>query len=125
MDFSAAHAQPHTSSKMSDRSVLAARGIGKTVRSGDSDLVILRDIDLEITSGASVAVVGASAVKPRLRLADEPAGSRDAASGTEVIALLFEMNREYGATLVMVTHDEALAARCARIVRLAGGRIAA
>jgi putative ABC transport system ATP-binding protein len=40
-----------------------------------------------------------------------------------VIRLLFEMNREYGTTLVLVTHDENLAARCARVVRLAGGRI--
>jgi putative ABC transport system ATP-binding protein len=239
MDFSAAHAEAEESRRMSDRSVLAARGIGKTVKSGDSDLVILRDIDLEITSGATVAVVGASGsgkstllgilagldtptagtveldghdlfaidedaraelrgrlvgfvfqsfqllpaltalenvmlplelsdhpaaeaaskaillrvglgdrlhhypkqlsggeqqrvalarafvVRPRVLLADEPTGSLDAASGAEVISLIFEMNREYGTTLVMVTHDEHLAARCGLIVRLAAGRIAA
>jgi putative ABC transport system ATP-binding protein len=219
-------------------SVLAARGIGKTVRSGDSDLVILRDIDLEITRGDAVAVLGASGsgkstllailagldtptagtvaldgvdmtamdedaraslrgrkigfvfqsfqllpgytalenvmlprvlagredaesaasrmlarvglgerlhhypkhlsggeqqrvalarafvIQPQLLLADEPTGSLDAKSGADVIALLFEMNREYGTTLVMVTHDENLAARCARAVRLAEGRLA-
>src|SRR5258706_12173954 len=66
MDFSAATTPPGASRsmKISDsvgsKSVLAARGIGKTVKSGDSDLVILRDIDLEIISGEAVAIVGAS-----------------------------------------------------------------
>ena len=72
-----------------------------------------------------VALARAFVVRPKLLLADEPTGSLDADSGAEVIRLLFEMNREYGTTLVMVTHDESLAARCARTVRLAGGRIAA
>ena len=217
--------------------VLAARGIGKTVKSGDADLVILRDIDLTVTQGEAVAIAGASGsgkstllailagldtpttgmveldgqniflldedkraelrgravgfvfqsfqllpsltalenvmlplelsgeekaeefsrqmlirvglgerlhhypkhlsggeqqrvalarafvVRPRLLLADEPTGSLDAESGGGVISLLFEMNREYGTTLVLVTHDESLAARCARVVRLGGGKI--
>jgi len=64
-------------------------------------------------------------VRPKLLLADEPTGSLDVQSGAAVISLLFELNREYGTTLVLVTHDEALAARCARTVRLVGGRIAA
>jgi putative ABC transport system ATP-binding protein len=220
-------------------SVLSARGIGKIVKSGADDLVILREIDLAVTSGEAVAVVGASGsgkstllailagldtptsgavelagrdifslnedqraelrgrnvgfvfqsfqllpsltalenvmlplelsgqekaeelarqmlirvglgerlhhypkhlsggeqqrvalarafvVRPKLLLADEPTGSLDADSGAEVIQLLFEMNREYGTTLVMVTHDESLAVRCGRVVRLAAGRIVA
>jgi putative ABC transport system ATP-binding protein len=220
-------------------SVLAARGIGKTVKSGDSDLVILRDIGLEVMPGESVAIVGASGsgkstllallagldtpsagtvqldgtdlfaldedaraelrgrsigfvfqsfqllpaltalenvmlplelagrddaeaaarevlarvglaerlqhypkhlsggeqqrvalarafvVRPKLLLADEPTGSLDAEAGEAVIALLFQLNRESGTTLVLVTHDENLAQRCTRIVRLAAGRIAA
>jgi putative ABC transport system ATP-binding protein len=224
---------------MNNNSVLTARGIGKTVKSGASDLVILREIDLEVTRGEAVAVVGASGsgkstllailagldtptsgeveldgqdifsmnedrraelrgrsvgfvfqsfqllpaltalenvmlplelgeddaaearareiltrvglserldhypkhlsggeqqrvalarafvVRPKLLLADEPTGSLDADAGAEIIQLLFEMNREYGTTLVMVTHDESLAARCSRIVRLAAGRIVA
>ena len=238
MDFSAA-AAPGTQRSMNkhNNSVLIARGIGKTVKSGTSDLVILREIDLAVTRGEAVAVVGASGsgkstllailagldtatagtvaldgvelgaldedararlramnvgfvfqsfqllppltalenvmlplelsneakadelargiltrvglgerlhhyprhlsggeqqrvalarafvVRPKLLLADEPTGSLDAESGAEVIRLLFEMNREYGTTLVMVTHDETLAARCGRVVRLAAGRI--
>jgi putative ABC transport system ATP-binding protein len=224
---------------MNNNSVLSARGIGKTVKSGANDLVILREIDLAVTRGEAVAVVGASGsgkstllailagldtptsggveldgedlfsldedrraelrgrnvgfvfqsfqllpsltalenvmlplelsgqekaeelaketlvrvglgerlhhypkhlsggeqqrvalarafvVRPKLLLADEPTGSLDADAGAEVIRLLFEMNREYGTTLVMVTHDESLAARCGRIVRLAAGRIVA
>jgi putative ABC transport system ATP-binding protein len=218
---------------------LSARGIGKTVKSGDSDLVILREIDLAVIPGEAVAVVGASGsgkstllailagldtpsagrveiegrdlfaldedqraelrgrsvgfvfqsfqllpaltalenvmlplelaqdpraeslagemlrrvglgerlhhypkhlsggeqqrvalarafvVRPRLLFADEPTGSLDAESGAAVIGLLFAMNREYGTTLVLVTHDEQLAARCQRVVRLAAGRIVA
>jgi putative ABC transport system ATP-binding protein len=238
MDFSAA-AAPGTQKSMNrhNNSVLTARGIGKTVKSGTSDLVILREIDLAVTRGEAVAVVGASGsgkstllailagldtptagtvaldgvelgaldedararlramnvgfvfqsfqllpaltalenvmlplelsneakadelargiltrvglgerlhhypkhlsggeqqrvalarafvVRPKLLLADEPTGSLDAESGAEVIRLLFEMNREYGTTLVMVTHDETLAARCSRVVRLAAGKI--
>ncbi|MGH8707703.1 MAG: ABC transporter ATP-binding protein [Burkholderiales bacterium] len=220
-------------------SVLAARGIGKTVKSGEADLVILREIDLAVMPGEVVAVVGASGsgkstllavlagldtpttgavrlagedlfaldedaraelrgrtvgfvfqsfqllasltalenvmlplelagrddaedeareiltrvglgarlhhypkhlsggeqqrvalarafvVRPQVLLADEPTGSLDAESGEAVIALLFQLNREAGTTLVMVTHDEHLAQRCTRVIRLVAGRIAA
>ncbi len=218
--------------------ILSARGIGKTVKSGSSDLVILREIDLSVTAGDAVAVVGASgsgkstllailagldtpsvgtvevdgadlfrldedaraelrgrsvgfvfqsfqllpslsalenvmlplelrqdpaaeakameilqrvgladrlghypkhlsggeqqrvalarafSVRPKLLFADEPTGSLDAAAGAGVIDLVFELNRSFGTTLVMVTHDEHLAQRCGRIVRLVAGRIA-
>jgi putative ABC transport system ATP-binding protein len=239
MDFSAAPEAKEIGNRMKNNSVLAARGIGKTVKSGDSDLVILRDIDLEIIPGEALAVVGASGsgkstllailagldtpttgtvelggtdlfkldedaraelrgrlvgfvfqsfqllpaltalenvmlplelagngdaetlardmlarvglterlrhypkhlsggeqqrvalarafvVRPKLLLADEPTGSLDAEAGADVIELLFTMNREQGTTLVMVTHDEGLARRCSRIVRLAAGRVLA
>jgi len=222
-----------------EKTILNARGIGKTVKSGDSDLVILREIDLSVTAGEAVAVVGASgsgkstllailagldtptvgsvavdgadlfgldedqraelrgksvgfvfqsfqllpsltalenvmlplelrkdpeaeakareilervgltdrlghypkhlsggeqqrvalarafSVRPKLLFADEPTGSLDADAGSAVIDLVFELNRSFGTTLVLVTHDEPLARRCARQVRLAGGRIAA
>ena len=71
-----------------------------------------------------VALARAFVVRPKLLLADEPTGSLDAQSGAAVIELLFELNREQGTTLVLVTHDEALAGRCNRIVRLVGGRLA-
>ncbi len=70
-----------------------------------------------------VALARAFVVRPKLLLADEPTGSLDAEAGAGVIELLFELNKEYGTTLVMVTHDESLASRCTRIVRLAAGRI--
>ena len=72
-----------------------------------------------------VALARAFVARPSLLLADEPTGSLDADSGAAIIRLMFDMNREYGTTLVMVTHDENLAARCQRSVRLAAGRIAA
>jgi len=236
IDRSAAAGAPDAKS-MQNNSVLSARGIGKTVKSGESDLVILREIDLAVTRGEAVAVVGASGsgkstllailagldtptagtvaldgadlfaldedaraelrgrsvgfvfqsfqllpalsalenvmlplelsdhpqaeqlakeilarvglgerlhhypkhlsggeqqrvalarafvVRPKVLLADEPTGSLDAASGAGVIELLFGMNREFGTTLVLVTHDEGLAARCGRIVRLVAGKI--
>ncbi len=219
------------------KALLAARGVGKVVKSGASDLVILRDIDLAVMPGEAVAIVGASGsgkstllallagldvpskgsvtldgedlfaldedaraalrgravgfvfqsfqllpaldalenvmlplelagrrdaesaakqmlervglgerlhhypkhlsggeqqrvalarafvVEPKLLLADEPTGSLDETSGEAVIGLMFELNRERGTTLVMVTHDEQLAARCGRIIRLVGGRV--
>ncbi|HEY8973024.1 MAG TPA: ATP-binding cassette domain-containing protein [Burkholderiaceae bacterium] len=71
-----------------------------------------------------VALARAFVARPKLLLADEPTGSLDAASGEAVIRLLFEMNRENGTTLVLVTHDESLARRCGRSVRLVAGRIA-
>jgi putative ABC transport system ATP-binding protein len=220
-----------------DNVLLSARGIGKTVKSGINDLVILQDIELEIIQGEAVAIVGASGsgkstllallagldtpttgsvhldneevfaldedrraqlrgravgfvfqsfqllpalnalenvmlplelagrpdaqsaattmlervglgerlghypkhlsggeqqrvalarafvVQPKLLMADEPTGSLDAAAGESVIQLMFELNAQAGTTLVMVTHDEHLAQRCGRIVRLAGGKI--
>lgn len=221
-----------------DETILSAGGIGKTVKSGDADLVILREIDLSVSAGEAVAIVGASgsgkstllallagldtptvgevrmagvdlfsldedaradlrgrtagfvfqsfqllpsltalenvmlpleltgrddaepmareilgrvglgqrlghypkhlsggeqqrvalarafSMRPRLLFADEPTGSLDAQSGEAVIQLMFQLNRDFGTTLVMVTHDEQLARRCGRTVRLVAGRMA-
>ena len=70
-----------------------------------------------------VAIARAFVSRPKLLLADEPTGNLDAATGAQVIDLLFELNREKGATLILVTHDEALTRRCDRVLRLAGGRL--
>ena len=70
-----------------------------------------------------VALARAFAVAPRLLFADEPTGSLDHANGQRVIELLFDMNREAGTALVLVTHDEHLAARCQRQLRLDEGRL--
>ena len=72
-----------------------------------------------------VALARAFAMRPRLLLADEPTGNLDADTGAQVIELMFDMNAEAGTTLILVTHDEALAHRCGRTLRLAGGRLQA
>lgn len=71
-----------------------------------------------------VALARAFINKPAILFADEPTGSLDEASGNRVIELLFELNRENSSTLVLVTHDQALAARCGRQLSLHGGRLA-
>ncbi len=70
-----------------------------------------------------VAIARAFVTSPAILLADEPTGNLDAATGAQVIDLMFELNRENHTTLVLVTHDESLSARCGRVIRLAGGRI--
>jgi putative ABC transport system ATP-binding protein len=71
-----------------------------------------------------VALARAFINRPTILFADEPTGSLDEASGSRVIELLFELNRENSSTLVLVTHDPALAARCGRQLNLQGGRLA-
>jgi putative ABC transport system ATP-binding protein len=70
-----------------------------------------------------VALARAFVNKPAILFADEPTGSLDEVSGNKVIELLFELNRENSSTLVLVTHDPALAARCQRQLSLQGGRL--
>jgi putative ABC transport system ATP-binding protein len=61
--------------------------------------------------------------RPALLLADEPTGSLDFATGAAVMDLMFELNREAGTTLVLVTHDPAIAQRCKRQLRIEAGRL--
>jgi putative ABC transport system ATP-binding protein len=70
-----------------------------------------------------VALARAFAMQPAILLADEPTGNLDVATGQQIIELIFELNRESGTTLMLVTHDEHLAGKCARQVRLQQGRI--
>ena len=72
-----------------------------------------------------VALARAFEPSPRLVLADEPTGNLDAATGRQVIEMMFELNARQGTTLILVTHDEAIASRCGRILRLQSGRLAA
>jgi putative ABC transport system ATP-binding protein len=70
-----------------------------------------------------VALARAFVTEPPLLFADEPTGSLDAATGEAVIQLMFELNREHGSTLVLVTHDRSIAERCARTITIAAGRL--
>ena len=70
-----------------------------------------------------VALARAFVTEPRLLLADEPTGNLDGDTGQQIIELMFRLSEEKGTTLLLITHDPALAARCAREVRIADGRI--
>jgi putative ABC transport system ATP-binding protein len=72
-----------------------------------------------------VAIARAFVTQPQLLLADEPTGNLDSATGAQIIELMFELNRERGTTLILVTHDDAISGRCASRIRLVGGRIVA
>ncbi len=72
-----------------------------------------------------VALARAFVVRPAVLLADEPTGSLDFATGATVMALMFELNREAGTTLVLVTHDRAIATRCDRQLVIEAGRLLA
>jgi len=72
-----------------------------------------------------VAIARALSRRPRIILADEPTGNLDGKTGRQIIELLFGMQKRTGATLVLVTHDEALASTTERVIRMADGRIGA
>ena len=71
-----------------------------------------------------VALARAFVVQPALLLADEPTGSLDFATGEQVMRLMFDLNRELGTTLVLVTHDRGIAAQCERRITIEAGRMA-
>jgi putative ABC transport system ATP-binding protein len=70
-----------------------------------------------------VALARAFVTQPKILFADEPTGNLDAATGAQVIELMLELNRAQGTTLILVTHDENLARRCGKQLRLAAGQV--
>ncbi|MCX7896625.1 MAG: ABC transporter ATP-binding protein [Rhodocyclaceae bacterium] len=70
-----------------------------------------------------VALARAFAIEPKILMADEPTGNLDALTGAQISELMFAMNAEQGTTLLLVTHDESLAQRCGRRLRLVAGRL--
>lgn len=70
-----------------------------------------------------VAIARAFVAQPKILFADEPTGNLDAATGSQIIELMLELNRAQGTTLILVTHDEALAQRCTRQLHLVAGRV--
>ena len=85
----------------------------------------LQHFPAELSGGEQqrVAIARALSTQPQLILADEPTGNLDGETGRQIIELLFSLHRRFKATLVLVTHDEALASRCVRTVRMGDGHI--
>jgi putative ABC transport system ATP-binding protein len=71
-----------------------------------------------------VAIARAFTGPPRLLLADEPTGNLDSVTGAEIVNLMFDLNREHRTTLLLVTHDDTIAARCTRRLSLTAGKLA-
>jgi putative ABC transport system ATP-binding protein len=71
-----------------------------------------------------VALARAFAAEPKILLADEPTGNLDGATGQQIVELLFDLHRRSNTTLILITHDNSLARRCDRVVRIADGLIA-
>ncbi|MGH8529964.1 MAG: ABC transporter ATP-binding protein [Nevskiales bacterium] len=80
---------------------------------------------LQLSGGEQqrVAIARAFAGKPKILFADEPTGNLDTTTGAHIIELLFELNRAHGTTLILVTHDSALAERCGRVLTLKDGTL--
>jgi putative ABC transport system ATP-binding protein len=107
------------------RGSMRTRALGLLERVGLGDRAHHYPAQLSGGEQQRVALARAFANEPKILFADEPTGNLDQATGAHVIDLLVELNREARTTLVLVTHDLALAGRASRVVRLSSGRILA
>ena len=130
--FQSFHLVPTLTARENVQVPLELRGEDGRQRAGDLlDRVGLGDrghhYPAQLSGGEQqrVAVARAFANRPRILFADEPTGNLDAATGTVVIDLMAELNRESGTTLMLVTHDPELASRARRVIRLADGCLVA
>lgn len=112
-------------SRREPQRVLRERGAALLSRVGLGDRMHHYPAQLSGGEQQRVALARAFANQPRILFADEPTGNLDAGTGERVVELLAELNREGQTTLVLVTHDLALASRADRIIRLSGGRVVA
>ncbi len=100
-----------------ERATLALQQVGLSARA--------HHLPKQLSGGEQqrVALARAFVTRPKILFADEPTGNLDAATGAQIIELMLELNHVLGTTLILVTHDEALAQRCTQLLRLSSGRV--